>query len=154
MKNKGQIASEYILLIAITLIILSTIILPLYQETISTTEDIRRITETKNTLQTLENTINIIYSQEVGSKQTIATYSPTDLTLKYEKINNTHYITTEVPLTKNTTKKIYNKVPYPISFNGNSNHYYTNLKENKWYYNTKIEWIKNNETSSININFK
>lgn len=154
MDNQGQITLEYLLIFFISIIILSTISLPLISDAIDNSQDITTAVEVKNTLSSVSNNINYIYYTGYGSKRIIAVHIPKNMQLNYQYKNNNHFIYTSIKLSDNTSKIIEIQTPCKISFNNKANYHFVSLK-NKWYYDTEIKWITSSTgEKSINIYFK
>ena len=69
--NKGQISLEYMLIFAISLILLIAFTLPLSHIAIERTSDVSNTLNVKSELSKLSNAISQVYSEGQGSKQTV-----------------------------------------------------------------------------------
>ncbi|WP_304125504.1 hypothetical protein [Methanosphaera cuniculi] len=155
MNNKGQITLEYMLIFFISIILITTVVLPFLCEEIDTVDDIKTTMQTKAMLNELSNNVNMIYSSEYGTCKNIAIKTPSRLNLSYTQNGSRNYISTYITLNNNSRRWVGVEVPCSISFANKPNYRYTVVKSNWWYYNTEVKWIKSDDGSmSININFK
>lgn len=69
--NKGQVALEYLLIFAVSMILLIAFTLPLAQTAIGTTLDISDTMDAKSDLSKMSQAIKEVYGQGQGSKQTV-----------------------------------------------------------------------------------
>lgn len=154
MDFKGQLALEYLLIFFVLLIILSAVTVPFLSESIESTNDITKSVEIKSMLTEVEKNVRLINVLDFDSKRTVSIYVPEDLVLYHTIRSGRNYIYTTVTLSDNTKKRIELEMPCKVTFNDNSNHYYSSLKK-RWYYNVEIKWIESSTGErSININFK
>lgn len=151
MDKQGQLSIEYILFFLIFLIIFATISIPTLSESINDVNDMKDVTETKIALTEISNNIKIVYASGTNSKKVTSIYMPQNTTIRTKTYKNKNYLTADVKLRDNTTKTVEVEVPCNISFNGNINHYYKDVK-NRWYYNTQIDWIIKEDKMKVNIN--
>jgi uncharacterized protein (UPF0333 family) len=77
--NRGQISLEYMLIFAVSLILLMVFTLPMAEVTIRNTMDISDSLEVKSGLLELSHAIKQVYSQGQGSKQTVYIDAPSDI---------------------------------------------------------------------------
>lgn len=154
MESNGQISLEYLLIFFIFLIVMSLITIPLLINSIETTDDLTKVVKVKSCLTEVQKNIKLIYSLDSDSKRTISVYVPRDMVVYHTLKGGRNYIYTSITLSDGSLKKIELEVPCKVTFNNNSNHYYSSLK-NRWYYNTEVKWIKSaNGEMSVNIIFK
>lgn len=153
MDYKGQLSLEYILLFMVFLIIFSTISIPILTTGMDDISDTRKVMETRTALLEISKNIKIVYSLSMDSKKTLAIYIPQNMTVRSNSYKNRYYLSSSVRLSDNTIKYVDVEVPCNVSFNGNINHYYTNLN-NRWYYNTEVRWIESGDKKSINVKIK
>ena len=73
--NSGQVSLEYLLIFAISLIILVTFTLPLTELTIENTLDVSDTLDVKSDLSQLSQAICQVYGEGQGSKQTVTVQS-------------------------------------------------------------------------------
>lgn len=69
--NKGQVSMEYLLIFAISLIILIAFTLPIANFGLEKTFDVSNVLDTKAELSKLSNAISQVYSEGQGSKQIV-----------------------------------------------------------------------------------
>ncbi|ALT68694.1 class III signal peptide-containing protein [Methanobrevibacter millerae] len=69
--DKGQISLEYLLIFAVSLIILIAFTLPLVETALENTLDVSNTLNAKNELSKLSNAIGQVYAEGHGSKQTM-----------------------------------------------------------------------------------
>lgn len=69
--DKGQISLEYLLIFAVSLIILIAFTLPLVETALENTLDVSNSLNAKNELSKLSNAIGQVYAEGHGSKQTM-----------------------------------------------------------------------------------
>lgn len=151
---KGQMSLEYLLIFFVTIIILSSVILPLLTSSTETVDDITDAVKAKNTLVELASTVNMVYSSDSGTVKLTSIHIPSNMRIEYKYTNNTHYLYTRITLKDNTKKDLYVQVPCKITFNDNPSYYY-NYVYDRWYYNVEVKWITSNSgEKSINIKFK
>ena len=154
MDSYGQLSLEYLLLFFISLIILSTISIPLLNISIDDTMDVTKSVETKEALTEISKNVKLLYSLDDDSKKTVSIYIPANFTLYSTNSSGRYYLYTTLNLSDSSDKTVKVEVPCKVSFNGNANHYYSSLK-NRWYYNAEFKWItSSNGQRSVNINFK
>lgn len=155
MNFKGQATVEYLLIFFISIIIVSTVVVPFLIKEVDMVDDIKTTMQAKSMLDELSNNINMVYSSEEGTAKNIAIKSPCKMNLSYSQNGSRNYISTYISLHNKSRKWIGVEVPCRVSFADKSGYTYTTLKNNWWYYNTEIKWIKDeNNNKSININFK
>ncbi|MBE6500292.1 MAG: class III signal peptide-containing protein [Methanobrevibacter thaueri] len=136
MRNKGQVALEYLLIFTISLIILLIFTLPLTQQSIENTLDISNTLNTKSDLSKIAQTIKQVHGEGQGSKQKINIQS--DKNIELTIANN--YISTNLNLT-GTNKQ--------IKINYKSNLDKTNIQLSKGENILTVEWPINNEKMII-----
>lgn len=70
-ERRGQVSFEYLLIFAISLIILIVFTMPLLNQTVETTLDVYDSLEAKSDLSKIASSINVVYGEGQGSKQTV-----------------------------------------------------------------------------------
>ena len=105
--DKGQVSFEYLLIFAISLILLIVFTLPLTELTIGNTLDVSDTLNAKSDLSKISQAIEEVYGQGQGSKQTVHAVLSNDLKVNVE--NN--YISCNLKLNGGQIKseKIYFK---------------------------------------------
>ncbi|MEN4019770.1 MAG: class III signal peptide-containing protein [Methanobacterium sp.] len=113
MDDRGQISAEYLLLIVVILVILSTVTMPLVGRAIDAANDVSNVADAKNVVTTIANAVNIVYANGPGAKRSLTVRIPqngTGLTS-----NVTHLI---LPTTlTNGTKQVNSSINYPVTIN-------------------------------------
>ena len=110
MENKGQASAEYLLLIVVILVILSAITVPLVSNSVSSTMDVSRTSDTKNAVQTIANAVNLVYANGPGARRTVSVYVPLTMNLT----SSGSKISMSVPLT-NSTKSVSASTNYNVT---------------------------------------
>ena len=102
MDNKGQVSFEYLLIFAISLIILIVFTLPLMQYSVENTLDVSDSIEVKADLEKISSAIKQVYGQGQGARQ------PVTLNVnKAIKINiNSNYVSSNLKLKDSSNKNI------------------------------------------------
>ena len=100
MDNKGQVSLEYLLIFAISLILLIAFTLPIAHFALEKTLDVSNALDAKSELSKLSNAISQVYSEGQGSKQTVflTVNNPVNV-----KITNS-YISASIKLNNNSFK--------------------------------------------------
>ena len=70
-EDKGQVSLEYLLIFAVSIILLIAFTLPLAQTAIENTMDVSNSLNVKSELSKLSNAISLVYCEGYGSKQTV-----------------------------------------------------------------------------------
>ena len=83
MDSRGQASAEYLFLILIFLIVLTTVTVPFAGNAISSSQNVSVTSDAKTALSTIANAINVVYSNGPGAKRTVNVYIPQDTTLSY-----------------------------------------------------------------------
>lgn len=135
--NSGQVSLEYLLIFAISLIILVTFTLPLTELTIENTLDVSDTLDVKSDLSQLSQAICQVYGEGQGSKQTVTVQSSKPITLN---IANS-YVSSNLKLNNNENKLVKVKC--------NSNLDKSTLKLNKGANVIIVEWPMNSEKMII-----
>lgn len=99
MDDRGQISLEYILIFAVSLIILIAFTMPFLNESMSDTFDISDSLKTKADLSKMADAIKQVYGEGEGSKQTVSidVYKPVKIDVSNNqisskiKLNNNQY---------------------------------------------------------------
>lgn len=129
--KKGQLSLEFILIFAISLIILTIFTIPLSEIAIGNTLEIADIANTKSDVTKIANGISEVYSQGQGSKKTIHIDSNRNYILKISPKS----ISTTLTLENGDTKTIksshnYNNINTNINIEKGKNKIIINWKEN------------------------
>ena len=107
MDDKGQVALEYMMIFAISLILLIVFTLPLAELTVQNTLDVSDTLNVKSDLSKIAQAVKQVYGQGQGSRQSVNIVSSGDL--KVNIANN--YISSNVKLNdgSNKVEKLYFK---------------------------------------------
>ena len=105
MDDKGQVSLEYLLIFAVTLIILIAFTLPLLEESMNNTFDISDSIKAKSDLSKLSHAISQVYGQGQGSRVTLDL--DIDNPIKINIANN--HVSSKIKLKNNQYKEI--KIP-------------------------------------------
>ena len=70
-EDKGQVSLEYLLIFAVSIILLIAFTMPLAEMAIENTMDVSNSLNVKSELSKLSNAISLVYSEGQGSKQTV-----------------------------------------------------------------------------------
>ena len=137
--DKGQVSFEYLLIFAISLILLIVFTLPLTELTIGNTLDVSDTLNAKSDLSKISQAIEEVYGQGQGSKQTVHAVLSNDL--KVNVANN--YISCNLKLNGGQIKseKIYFKSTLEKS------DIYLRRGENS----IIVEWPENTENMQIYV---
>lgn len=100
--NNGQVALEYLLIFAVSLILLIVFTLPLAQMSVENTLDVSDSLNVKSDLSKMAQAIQQVYGEGQGSKQSVNIQSPANINLNI--VNN--YISTSVMLKDGSNKLI------------------------------------------------
>ena len=105
--DRGQVSLEYMLIFAISLILLAVFTLPLTERTIENTLDVSDTLDVKSDLSKMSLAVKEVYGQGQGSKQTIHIVSSKDLQVNVAD----NYISCTLKLNDGQTKteKMYFK---------------------------------------------
>ena len=118
MDSRGQVSAEYIFLILIFLIVLTTVTVPFAGNAISSSQNVSVTSDAKLALSTITNAINVVYANGPGAKRTVSVYIPQDTVLSYnDKVLSLGL--TDIPVSSsdpNVLKSDVNSdVPYAIN---------------------------------------
>lgn len=120
---------EYLLLIVVILIILSSVTIPLVESSVESTMDISDASDAKNAIQSIANAVNLVYANGPGAKRTIDVYISQSKPLGYNPDTKTIYQELDLSSEK---RNISAKVDHPVEFK--------NQTLNKGWHQTKITW--------------
>lgn len=135
--NKGQISLEYLLIFAVSLILLIAFTLPIAEFGLHETLDVSNSLNAKAELSKLSDAISLVYSEGQGSKQTLYLNMDNPAGVK---ITNS-YISTSLKLSDGRIKS--------LKLNHNSNLDSGSLFLDKGENKIIVEWPVNNEKMTI-----
>ena len=139
--NKGQVSLEYLLIFAISLILLISFSLPIATIALEKTSDVSDSLNVKNEISKLSNAISQVYGEGQGAKQTVHLDVDRPVTLK---IYNSQ-IQTRILLSDGEYKDL--KVDH------NSNLASQSLLLDKGENTVTVEWPQNSENMIVVKNF-
>lgn len=137
--NHGQISLEYMLIFTISLIILIVFTMPLVNRSMETTLDVSDSLKIKSDLSKIASSINTVYGEGQGSKQTVNVYVPQSVKVNVE--NN--HLSCNLKLKDKSYK--YIKVPYKSNLKSCS----ITLKKGK--NSVVVEWPTGDENMFVNV---
>ena len=123
MDNRGQISAEYLLLMVIIILILSSVTIPLASKSIDSSNDVSQASDAKVYVTGLADAVNAVYANGPGSKRVVNVYLPQD-NMVFARGGTTLNLT--VKLSDGTTKLITANTEYPV-------YSYTYTLPKKWY---------------------
>jgi uncharacterized protein (UPF0333 family) len=135
--NRGQISLEYMLIFAISLILLMVFTLPMAELTVKNTMDVSDALEVKSDLLELSHAIKQVYSQGQGSKQTVYIDAPSDIKISVSDSS----VSCSLKL-KDKTKKL-------IKVSQDSNLEKTSISIDRGHNTLVVEWPENHENMQI-----
>ena len=135
--NRGQISLEYLLIFAVSLILLITFTLPIAEFGLEKTLDVSNTLNVKSEISKMSNAISQVYSEGQGSKQTLYLNLNKAVSVK---ITNS-YLSTSFKLSDGKTKVI--KLNHESNLDSGS--MFLDKGENK----IIIEWPVNNRQMTI-----
>ena len=100
--SKGQVSLEYVLIFAVSLMVLLLFTLPLTQQTIEDTMDVADALDTKEELSKLTVAIKKVYGEGQGSKQTLKIHSDNNIKITIAQ----DHISCNLKLKDNSNKQI------------------------------------------------
>lgn len=129
MENKGQASAEYLLIFVVILIILAGITIPLVTNSVSSTMDISKTSDTNNAIQSIANAVNLVYANGPEARRTVNVYIPSTMDLIG---NNTQDIGMNVSLSNSTYKVVSASTNYNVTF--------SNATFTKGWHNVTVNW--------------
>lgn len=135
--ESGQISLEYLLIFAVSLLILIVFTLPLAEQSIQNTLDVSESMDMKSDLSKLSQAIESVYGQGQGSRQSVDIISKESCTLAI----GSSYATCNIKLNDNSNKVI--KVKY------NSNLDKASLHVTKGTNTIIVDWPSDSENMKI-----
>ncbi len=134
MDIRGQISAEYLLLIVVVLVIISSITIPLISKSIDASNSVSNVADAKNAVNEIANAVNIVYADGPGAKRTLDVYIPQSMNLQYSS----------GVITLNPSAKTVNAtVKYPVTITGGS-------LINKMYHVT-VQWTTGNNYITVTM---
>ena len=137
-EDSGQVSLEFLLIFAISLIILIVFTLPLAESGIENTLDVSNALEIKSDLYKISSAISQVYAEGQGSKQTVVIFSDANIRLNVER----NHLSTTLVLNDGLSKSIKS------NHNSNLENSVMNIKRGKNVF--VIEWPVGSESMKIN----
>ena len=101
-ENRGQVSFEFLLIFAISLIILIVFTLPLVESGIENTLDVSNSLKTKSDMYKISSAISQVFSEGEGSKQTVVIVSDVNVRINVEE----NYLSAGLKLSDGSSKQI------------------------------------------------
>lgn len=144
MDSRGQVSAEYIFLILIFLIVLTTVTVPFAGNAISSSQNVSVTSDAKLALSTITNAINVVYANGPGAKRTVSVYIPQDTVLSYnDKVLSLGL--TDIPVSSSDPdvlkSDVNSDVPYAINP--------TSISLTKGWHSFVITWGVGNSSITI-----
>ena len=118
MDSRGQASAEYLFLILIFLIVLTTVTVPFAGNAISSSQNVSITSDAQTAISTLVNAINVVYANGPGAKRTVSLYIPQNTNLVYStNVLALNLVNIPVNASNPGTMKsnVNATVPYPIT---------------------------------------
>lgn len=135
MDNKGQVSAEYLLLIVVVLVIISSVTIPLIGQSVDASNDVSNVADAKSAVVEIANAVNIVYANGPGAKRTLDVYIPQN-NMKLQ--NSTGIITLNA-----SAKTVNSTVNYPVSVPSGT--------FNKGWYKATVQWNTGSSTITITM---
>ena len=135
--SRGQVSFEYLLIFAVSLIILIVFTMPLINQSIETTFDVYDSINAKSDLSKIASAVNSVYGEGQGSKKTVNIHTSNSFKVNVES----SYLYANVKLKDNKYKSI--KVPCRSNLKSSSIYLYKG--DNR----IVVEWPINSEKMLI-----
>lgn len=82
--NRGQVSFEYLLIFAISFLVLIVFTMPLLNQTVETTFDVSDSLKVKSDLSSISSAIKTVYGEGQGSKQNVHIYSKKPIRVSFD----------------------------------------------------------------------
>lgn len=148
MDSRGQASAEYIFLILIFLIVLTTVTVPFAGNAISSSQNVSITSDAQTALSTIVNAVNVVYSNGPGSKRTVNVYIPQNTNLVYNaKVLSLNL--QDIPVNANNSDilkpNVNSTVPFALSIVPSGG------AVTKGWHNFEITWDVGDSTITITI---
>jgi uncharacterized protein (UPF0333 family) len=143
MDSRGQASAEYLFLILIFLIILTTVTIPFAGNAISSSQNVSVTSDAQTALSTIVNAVNVVYANGPGAKRTVSVYFPQGSTLSSSSnllMLNLNNIPVSASSPSTLKPNVNATIPYNVTVTGGS--------VSKGWHNVIISW---NVGSSISV---
>jgi uncharacterized protein (UPF0333 family) len=139
MDAKGQISAEYLLVIVVMLTILGYSIVYFIGPTIDASNDVSWTSDAKNTVTSIANAVDLVYSNGPQSKRSLTVHIPRN---GMQLTSSGNYLFLATTLKNGTSKPGNSTINYPVTIN-------TTTLTSDWY-NVTVYWTVG--SNSINVN--
>lgn len=129
MDDRGQISAEYLLLIVVILVILSSVTIPLMGQSIDASNDVSWTSDAKVAVTSVANAVNIVYANGPGAKRTFDVYIPQN-NMTLQTSGSEIFINTN--LNDGTTKKVSASTGYNLNS--------TSITFSKKWHTIQVSW--------------
>lgn len=148
MDSRGQASAEYIFLILIFLIVLTSVTVPFAGDAITSSQNVSITSDAKTALSTIVNAVNVVYSNGPGAKRTVNVYIPQDTSLDY--VDGVLSLgLTNIPVNASnpgvSKENVNATVPYDVDIEPSGG------VVSKGWYNVIIEWPVPEGTNTANM---
>jgi len=149
MDSRGQVSAEYIFLILIFLIVLTSVTIPFAGNAISSSQNVSVASDAQTAISSIGNAVGVVYGNGPGAKRTVNVYVPQNTILSYN--NNAIFLNLNgIPVnasnptgTQRTT--VNSSVPYVVSVTPATG------AVTKGWHNFAIAWGVGNSTITVTI---
>jgi uncharacterized protein (UPF0333 family) len=146
MDSRGQASAEYIFLILIFLIVLTTVTIPFAGNAISSSQNVSITSDAQTALSTIVNAIDVVYSNGPGARRTVNVYFPQNANLAYST-NVLSLSLQGIPVNASNPStlkpNVNSSVPYALTITGGA--------VTKGWHDVTISWGVGNSTITIAI---
>jgi len=143
MDSRGQASAEYIFLILIFLIVLTTVTVPFAGNAISSSQNVSVTSDAQTALSSIVNAVNVVYANGPGAKRTLSLYFPQGSNLGYSS-NVLSLNLQGVGYSNGSSKSNVNAtVPYPITVSGGT--------VTKGWHKVSVSWGVGNSSITVTV---
>ncbi len=150
MDSRGQISAEYLFLILIFLIVLTSVTVPFAANSIKASENVSVTSDAQTAASTIANAVDVVYANGPQSQRTVNVYIPQTSNIGYDGNGNLTInlngipVNASIPNGPNVTT-VNAPVPYAVNFNP------VNGAVTKGWHTFKITWPANATANGITI---
>ena len=143
MDSRGQISAEYLFLILIFLIVLTSVTIPFATNSIKASQNVSVTSDAQTAVSTIANAVDVVYSNGPNSQRTVNVYIPQTTNLNYNN-GNLALGLNGIPVNASSPNgpqvaSANATVPFPTN----------NLTIAKGWHNFKISWGVSDSTITI-----
>jgi uncharacterized protein (UPF0333 family) len=147
MDSRGQVSAEYIFLILVFLIVLTTVTVPFAGEAISSSQNVSVTSDAKTALSTIANAVNVVYSNGPGAKRTVNVYFPQGTPLAYDDTNKVltlglQGIPENASVPDVPKENVQVSVPYAVTVDGTVS---------KGWHDVEIKWTVGDDSITVTV---